>query len=69
MSNEEGEIPSVVTVLVGLVVVYVSLTPVFGNHILLYGGVFLFLFIIAQIFCPPYLIQQVFVGDKAGGQM
>lgn len=27
------------------------------------------LFVLAQTFCPPYLMQEIFVGDEAGGQM
>jgi len=64
----EAEIPAVITVLFGLLTVYAAMTPLFGNHILLYGSLFLLMFVIVQIFTPPYLIQQVFIGDAAGGK-
>ena len=41
MAREDDKLPSVVVVLIGLICVYISLTPVFGNHILIYGGCFL----------------------------
>ena len=62
------EIPQVLTVLFGLTSVYAAMTPLFGNHIMLYGAVFIFMFILVQLFTPPYLMQQAFVGDEAGGK-
>ena len=64
----EEEFPAVITVLFGLLSVYAAMTPLFGNHILLYGSLFLFMFVVVQTFVPPYLIQQVFIGDAAGGK-
>lgn len=64
----EGDFPAVLTVLIGLLAVYGAMAPVFGNHVLIYGSLFLVLFIIIQSFAPPYLIQQVFIGDAAGGK-
>jgi hypothetical protein len=68
MSDGGAEIPEVLTVLVGLLGVYVAMTPFFGNHILVYGSIFLVLFVMVQTVTPPYLIQQIFVGDAAGGK-
>lgn len=67
MAGSDG-IPAVLTVLIGLLCVYGAMTPVFGNHVLIYGALFIVLFIVVQSFSPPYLIQQVFIGDAAGGQ-
>ena len=68
MAEAEDAIPPVIVVLFGLLGVYVGMTPFFGNHILLYGSLFLFMFVIVQTFTPPYLIQQIFYGDQAGGK-
>ena len=66
--EEEGGLPEVLVVLFGLLGVYVAMTPLFGNHVLLYGALFLFLFTIVQTFTPPYLVQQIFIGDAAGSK-
>jgi hypothetical protein len=63
-----AEFPEVVVVLIGLLCVYVSMTPLFGRHVMLYGGFFLCLFILVQSFNPPYLVQQIFIGTAAGSK-